>query len=650
MRFIGGKTNLLNNIDSVIKENTTGKEKIFCDLFSGTAAVARFFKPKYNLISNDALHFSFVIQKAVIENNQIPKFLKLKKKGINDPLNYLETANLKNDNKFSQGFIFQNYSPSSKDKRMYFTNNNAQRIDFIRNGIELWRKRKDIDEIEYYYLLASLIEGIPGISNITGTYGAFLKYWDKRAYQTFKMSKLNIIDNNRINMSFNDDALKLIKNIEGDIIYIDPPYNSRQYLPNYHLLETISLYDKPKIHGVTGMREYIDKKSPFCIKKEALDAFNYLIENVKFENIVMSYSCDGIMSAKQIESVLKKHCISDTYRFYKYPYRKYKGKEKSAKASLYEYIFYIRKNIKNKKIKDNHYYVAQDNAKYCVFANKRFLKSPLNYIGGKYKLLKKIIPQFPNNINTFVDLFCGGANVAINVPANKIVCNDINSKIIEIFQTFQKLPIDNIIREIEHSIKQFGLDKENEAGFQSFRKYYNQTHNPIDLYTLSCYSFNYQIRFNNNMEYNNPFGRNRSRFSIPMKKNLIAFCQEIKRKQIEWTAIDFKDFSVEMLRKDDFVYCDPPYLITLGSYNDGKRGFKDWKEEQEIQLYNLLDSLNERGIRFALSNVSEHKGKTNKILDSWSKKYRVIDMDYNYSNSCYNTKRQSSREILAVNY
>ncbi|MDR3049372.1 MAG: Dam family site-specific DNA-(adenine-N6)-methyltransferase [Elusimicrobiota bacterium] len=649
MRFIGSKANLLNNISKVINENTNGKEKIFCDLFSGTSAVSRFFKPNYTVISNDILYFPYVISKGVIENNKTPLFLKLKKNGILNPLDYLE--NLKFEKKsIKNNFISKHYAPTSKNKRMYFTAVNAQRIDFIRNAIELWKNNNDINETEYYYLLASLIEGIPSVSNITGTYGAFLKYWDKRAYKKFKMIELDIIDNKRKNFSFNEDALKLVKNIEGDIVYIDPPYNSRQYLPNYHLLETVSRYDNPKIHGVTGMREYLNDKSPFCIKKEVLDAFNYLIENLKFKNVVVSYSSDGLMSVQQIESVLKRHCIDTSYKMYKSPYRKYKGKEKSIDKSLYEYIFYIRKNIKTVKVvKNDIRFVAQESVQYQI-AQKKFLKSPLNYIGGKYKLLRKLFLQFPNNINTFIDLFGGGANVAVNVSAYKIICNDINNRLIEMIKTFQKLSIEEILERIQYNITQFELSKENEFGFKLFREYYNQTRNPIDLYTLSCYSFNYQIRFNNNLEYNNPFGKDRSYFSDNMKKNLIDFCREIRKKEIEFKCMDFEKFNIEGVKKGDFIYCDPPYLITIGTYNDGKRGFKDWGEKQEVALYEQLDALNRKNISFALSNVLEHKGKKNALLEKWSKKYRVIDMNYNYSNSCYNTKRQTSREVLVVNY
>ena len=170
------------------------------------------------------------------------------------------------------------------------------------------------------------------------------------------------------------------------------------------------------------------------------------------------------------------------------------------------------------------------------------------------------------------------------------------------------------------------------------------------MYTLTCYSFNYQFRFNNNREYNNPFGRNRSQFSENMKNNLILFSEKLKNMNIKFLSKEFDKVSIENLGKDDFIYCDPPYLITTGSYNDGNRGFKDWKEEEEIKLYNFLDKANEKNIKFALSNVIEHKGKENTLLKEWSKKYKVIYLDNDYSNSSYNTKKGKSKEVLIINY
>lgn len=647
MRFIGGKSALLNNIDSVISQHAVGTERVFCDIFAGTGAVARYFKPKYEVYSNDLLHFSYVIQKATIENNQMPLFDKLNKLGIADPIKFLEETAIPHPEQSGNHFIAQNYSPGEHCDRMYISNKNAVRIDFIRNTIECWKQMNLLNEVEYFYLLAGLIEGVPYVSNITGTYGAYLKTWDKRAYKEFEMMRLDVLDNNRPNKSYNMDANKLIKELEGDILYLDPPYNSRQYAPNYHLLETISKYDNPKIGGITGMRPYQNEKSDFCIKSQVVDAFDDLLHKAKFTNIVLSYSSAGMMSAPQIEQVMKRHGIKSSYARYDIPYRKYKSKIADDEKNVCEYLFYIKKNIPHKKVFD--FPKTEVNSK-LPSSNKKYIKSPLNYIGGKYKLLPQILPHFPADIATFVDLFSGGSNVAINVHADNIICNDINSKIIELFQTLQRYDIISVLNQIERNIDEFALSKENEAGFLAFREHYNKTKDPIDLYTLTCYSFNYQFRFNNNHEYNNPFGRNRSRFSDNMRQNLIAFAERLSKLNIEFINKDFTQFDISLLQPQDMMYCDPPYLITVGSYNDGNRGFKDWGKTEEQQLYDFLDSVDGRHVRFALSNVMEHKGQTNKMLADWSKKYKVINLDYHYSNSSYNTKREKSCEVLITNY
>ncbi len=649
MRFIGSKINLLKNIDMVISENTTGNEKIFCDIFSGTGAVARYFKPKYEVHSNDVLHFSYVIQKATIENNTKPSFSKLKNIGIGDPFKFLEETQIQilnyNDDNY---FITKNYTPHDGCERMYVSNKNAARIDFIRNTIEAWRKEKLLTELEYYYLLAGLIEGVPSVSNITGTYGAYLKHWDKRTFNDLEMARLDVIDNKQKNKSYNKDSNKLIEELAGDILYLDPPYNSRQYAPNYHLLETISKYDYPEIHGVTGMRPYDDLKSSFCMKSEVSDAFEDLISKAKFSNIVMSYSTDGLMTSDEIERILKKYGIEETYKMYSIPYRQYMSKKTKQKECLYEYIFFIKKKIPQKSTFD---FIGTCSGINTIVSNtKKNIKSPMNYIGGKYKLLPQILPYFPNYIGTFVDLFSGGCNVSINVTANRIICNDINKKIIEMFEVFKNTELSEILHQIKLRIAEYNLTKENEKGFKDFRDFYNKTQNPIDLYTLTCYSFNYQFRFNNDLLYNNPFGRNRSQFSENMKHNLISFVSRLKKLNIEFLSKDFTQIPLDYLTPDDLIYCDPPYLITTGTYNDGNRGFKDWKTEQEYALYDYLDNANKRGIKFALSNVIEHKGKINKILLEWAKKYKIIDLNYNYSNSSFNTKKGESREVLIINY
>ncbi len=283
------------------------------------------------------------------------------------------------------------------------------------------------------------------------------------------------------------------------------------------------------------------------------------------------------------------------------------------------------------------------------------IKSPLNYTGGKTRLLDKILPFFPENINNFVDLFAGGFNVGINISANKIYCNDNLTYVIDMFKEFRNKDFNFIINYINEKINEFQLSLTNEKGYKNFREYYNKNQRSLDLFILIAYSFNHQIRFNNNHKYNNPFGKNRSQFNERMKNNLQLFIEKLKEEDISFTSSCFMDYDYSFLKDNDFVYCDPPYLITTGSYNDGKRGFKGWGIKEEKALLSILDNLNDRKIKFALSNVLIHKGKTNEILNSWinQNNYNINNIKFNYANSNYQTlnrDKASTQEVLITNY
>ena len=296
-------------------------------------------------------------------------------------------------------------------------------------------------------------------------------------------------------------------------------------------------------------------------------------------------------------------------------------------------------------------------------ADKKYIKSPMNYTGGKYKLLHQIEPLFPEDINLFVDLFTGGGNIAVNVKANKIIANDCEENIIGIYKTFQEYDnVDELIGQIEEIIKTYGLTIDNTEAYNQFRNDYNslktsQGNYPpplssyninILLYVLICYSFNHQYRFNSKGEFNMPFGKERSQWNENMKNNLINFHRQIKEKDIVFLNKDFRQLKVDKLGINDFVYCDPPYLITCATYNE-KDG---WNQECEEDLLNLLDELNTKKIKFALSNVLYSKGKTNDLLIEWSKKYNVHHLDYTYQNCNYHTKDKTNKsdEVLITNY
>lgn len=283
----------------------------------------------------------------------------------------------------------------------------------------------------------------------------------------------------------------------------------------------------------------------------------------------------------------------------------------------------------------------------------KFCKSPLNYIGGKYSLLEDILSKTPSDVDVFIDLFTGGLNVGINVNAKQIIANDKNTYLIDLFKFLKETPTDDLIFKIKSVIQKYELSKENTEGYNLLREEYNNTHSSLLLFVLTCFSFNHQIRFNNHFSFNTPFGKNRSSYNPRIESNLISFCNLLKKKNISLSTYDFRDFPfMEFANRNTVVYCDPPYLITTGSYNDGKRGFGDWTQKEDDDLLNLLDYLHDQGIVFFLSNVLSHKGFENTKLKTWSSKYKVYHLNKSYLNCNYHLKNKGEEtdEVLVTNY
>jgi DNA adenine methylase Dam len=282
------------------------------------------------------------------------------------------------------------------------------------------------------------------------------------------------------------------------------------------------------------------------------------------------------------------------------------------------------------------------------FIKYNLIKSPLNYVGGKFKLLPQILPLFPDNIHTFIDLFSGGCNVGINVNAKQIICNDILLEVINFCNNCKYLSSKDIVKQIENIVKEFNLSKDNKDNYLKLRQFYNQGNKEwCYFYTLICHSFSNQIRFNSKSEFNLPFGKRT--FNPVMKENLIKFVNRLKEINIKFTNLDFRELNISELNYNDFLYSDPPYLITCATYNE-KNG---WNEQDERDLLNLLDQLNDKGIKFALSNVLESKGNSNDILKEWSKKYTIHRLDAKYGNANYQRKEKddsTTLEVLITNY
>lgn len=294
--------------ETIVTVAGTDTDKIFADLFAGTGVVGKTFKQNgYQVIANDIQHYSYVTNKHFIEN--VPPL----DASIVEYLNAL---------KGTEGFIYKNYCAGSGSGRNYFTDQNGMKCDSIRIELELLKNSGEINEAQYYYLLASLINSIDKYANTASVYGAFLKHVKKSAQREFELELLPIIDGDRRSRVYNEDIAELIKRIHGDILYLDPPYNERQYCANYHVLETISRYDFPELKGKTGLRDYSSQKSDFCSSKTVVDAFEHVIRNSDFQYIFLSYNNEGLMPFDVIKGVMEKY---GEYEMFCKDYRRFKA-------------------------------------------------------------------------------------------------------------------------------------------------------------------------------------------------------------------------------------------------------------------------------------------------------------------------------------
>lgn len=334
MRYIGSKLNLLPQLNAAINTRET-KGGIFCDIFSGTGTVGKYFKNGRPVISNDILYFSHILQFANIELNEIPDFSRINN---GEPFAFLNNINVDKFHFFDEPFVANSFSTFCGGERKYFTERNALHIDAIRQSIENWVVENLIDINGAKYLLASLIEAVPSISNIAGTYGAYLKHWDPRTAKPLELQPVSIINNKFNNYSYNENANSLIKRVSGEILYVDPPYNGRQYLGNYHVLETIAKYDAPKLKGLTGVREDLEKVSNYCKKGKVAEAFDDLLNNANFDFVFISYSTEGILSVEELVSIAEKHSDPKKIEVYKFPYRRYSRIKDENKPIVHELI------------------------------------------------------------------------------------------------------------------------------------------------------------------------------------------------------------------------------------------------------------------------------------------------------------------------
>ena len=298
------------------------------------------------------------------------------------------------------------------------------------------------------------------------------------------------------------------------------------------------------------------------------------------------------------------------------------------------------------------------------------IRSPFFYVGDKYKLMGQLIELFPPNIETYCDAFAGGGSSFLNVIAKKYLVNDVDKSLIALHEELSSYT-DNrrtlLFDEIYKIIDDYGLScsfngkttskelkleypktyfaKFNKDAYVKLRSDFNNENikNPLKLYVLLIYGFNHMLRFNSSGKFNLPVG------NVDLNKNvanaLNSYIDFMQNHKVVFSNNDYVDFiKKQNLGKNDFIYLDPPYLISASEYN------KLWSQEREAELYDLLDELDKKGVKFGLSNMLEHKGIKNDILEKWSIRYKVHPIKSNYISFNDNSIKMKSREVYITNY
>ncbi len=633
-RYLGNKYKLLPFITRVV-ENECKNINTVADIFAGTGAVASAFIDK-KIITNDIMYSNYICHVAWFssEHYSEEKVIKI--------ITQYNNLKITEDNYMSDNF-----------SNTYFSLDDCRKIGFIRQDIEDKFNLGYINARERALLITSLLYAMDKIANTCGHYDAY-----RQGVEFEKHLELYVPqpepDVNENNVCYNMDTNELAPEIEADLIYIDPPYNSRQYCDAYHLLENVARWEKPEVFGVARKMDRTALKSDYCTQKATV-AFENLIDSIHAKYILLSYNN---MANKGNDRSNAKISDNDIMRIL----------SKKGKVKVFSEDYKAFSTGKS-DIQAN-----QERLFLCICNNERkeVIPSALNYTGGKYKLLSQILPLFPKDADQVVDLFCGGCNVGINVDCNKVLFNDSNEYLMGLLDTFRRLTKEEIFDWIYKSIDKYGLSlvskngydfyncesskglgEYNKAGYNKLRDDFNKKASKdneyyLMLYLLIVYSFNNQLRFNRKGEFNLPVGKRD--FNSKMQGKLEAFIDRVKSGDYRFTTDDFRNVNMEGYTDKSFFYADPPYLITCATYNEQA----GWTENDEKDLLNYLEALDKKGIRFALSNVLESKGKKNVILLEWinqNKKFKVIPLNYNYTNSNYHTRKDGiTKEVLVVNY
>lgn len=664
-RYLGSKRAILPHITGIVK-NLDYSVRTAADLFAGTGMVGgELAEAGIDVTFNDILtsnrhaHIAFY-------GSGIYDLKKLET--IVAALNDIEIDSIK-ENYFSKNF-----------SDTYFSHSNCLLIGHYREVIEELAVAHKISDREKSILITSLIYGMDKTAATVGHYDAFRIGKATKQRIIFGLPQIPEISSRSTVIS--QDANQVAMNREWDLVYLDPPYNSRQYGDMYHLLENVAEWKQLPVKYKARKIDRSHLKSDYCTS-QALRAFKSLIDSLNTRYILFSYNDTGDrgnsrsaarLTDLEIVSVLEQKgkvtVINLSHKGFT------TGKSKIGDIQERIFLCEVRDSLivdKSQHITTSLFSLETVSASEGSILTQKppeIIKTPLNYTGNKNKLIQKIKPYFPpaSEKSRFVDLFAGGLSVGLNSGYQNLVINDISQAVTTLANLFRGCSYYDVESAVEEIIKDYSLSRSSYFGYEYYganssnglgkynkQQYINLRNKfnslevddpiyPFHLFTLLIYSFNNQIRFNSSGKFNMPVGKRD--FNNRVKKNLFDTINRFSNLGVDIYNKNYQELS---FTADDFLYCDPPYTLGLASYNEQV----GWSFEDDIALGEYLVRHHQNGGFFALSNVLLHKGKRNDWLKKWSEEnsFKVIEINHSYGNSSYHRKtRDESLEALVTNW
>lgn len=632
MRYLGNKSSLLPSLTPIINDLITlNSVEIFVDVFGGTGSVGEFFKNIVPVCSCELLYSSYLICRARIQLTEIPHYTKW-----NNVENMIQLIQASPER---EGYVFNEFSEGGSGNRLYFSNNNGKKIDGIIH--KLYELKEVMSEAEFIYIYYIFLESVHTISNTTGVYGAFLKKLQSNAKKPLTLSILPILPTTFEHTVLHGESyttlLPYISN--KTLLYLDPPYNARQYSSNYHVLETIASNTTPPIKiiknkiSISGLNNTLPM-SLWCSKHKVK---NQLLQFLRTpaQLIVMSYNSESLLSKEEIVSIMQNY---GSVLVHEFNYKRYKSNTTDDKCVI-EYLFVCSK---------------QNHIPYEP------ILPVVQWVGGKRRILeeiKKHIPLLQLQTHTYYEPFLGGGSILLNIQPNRSICIERNKSLCNVYvqvrnnatllmnqlNIFHNEYFAHTVIKGDISRQSYYNDKRTEFNMLK-NKETNVEESIIEaslFIFLNHTGFNGMYRENKKGMLTIPFGTGKecsfySRLNI---ERISAYLQTVRI-----INGDYKECELTV-QAGDVVYLDPPYHNTFNSYD--KSG---WTEQQSIDVIELFIRLTLKKVHVLLSNSNTDEYKQLFLNRVEIHTYTLYELSIARTLNSNSTKRKPTTcELLIVN-